>query len=86
MKQLYTLDEIHDYDADIRNTEMQLRTAMLQGNIETINQLQTRVNIMHDVSIHMHDSLKKHGPLRPGIITRMFTVRKSHKTNKEQSI
>lgn len=83
MKRLYTLEEIHRYAAEIRQTDEDFWTAIQRHDVEAKNQLHAQVEVMREVLLHMHENLEKYGPYRPGFFGRWAAAREIRKLSKQ---
>lgn len=81
MKQLYTLDEIHRYEQDLADIEASIALGNLP-DYETTKHRQAQIHVMREVLLRMHESLAKHGPLRPGFFSRWVAAREIRKLGK----
>jgi hypothetical protein len=79
MRQLYTLEEIHRYQADLDAAEAKIELGHLP-DYETNKHYQAQIHVMREVLLRMHESVEKHGPLRPGLLQRIFATREVSKS------
>lgn len=79
MKQLYTLEEIHRYADEVRQTNTDMWDAINKHDVDQKNQIQNRLHVMHEVLTRMHENLEKHGPYRPGLLGRWLAARETRK-------
>jgi hypothetical protein len=74
VKQLYTLEEIKRYQQDLDAAESKIELGKLP-DMATAKHYQSQIHVMREVLLRMHESLAKHGPLRPSLLARMFAAR-----------
>lgn len=82
MKNLYSLEEVHQYGEDVRLAELQFREATRAGDNTAMKQLKDQLQIMREVLTRMHESLASHGAYRPTLLARWLAAREIRKLGK----
>jgi hypothetical protein len=84
VKQQYTLDEIHRYQEDLAITESRIVLRNLPDK-ETYDHCNAQVHVMREVILRMHESVLKHGPMRPSLLSRLLAAREIRKLGQQIS-